>query len=356
MDRSLGLRERIHGLLLGTAVGDSLGLPAEGISRRRGRKLFPGPWRHRLFFGRGMVSDDTEHAIFSAQCLLASPAPDDFARRLAWCLRWWLVALPAGVGLATLRSIVKLWSGIPPERSGVDSAGAGPAMRSAIIGAFHAGNDEGIRRFVAASTRLTHRDPRALIGAQAVASVAAWCVRENVARRPSSRDFRGVLRAAGDHPEWNDTVDALVEACERGVSVEEFAGAIGCARGVSGYILHVVPVALLSWYRHFGDFEATLSAVLDCGGDTDTAGSIAGALAGTVVGERGIPTRWIAGLHDWPRGAPLLAELAGRLARAAATEERPGPVRYFWPGVLPRNLVFLLVVLAHGFRRLAPPY
>jgi len=31
-------------------------------------------------------------------------------------------------------------------------------------------------------------------------------------------------------------------------------------------------------------------------------------------------------------------------------------VRYFWPAVLPRNLLFLIVVLLHGLRRLAPPY
>jgi len=33
-----------------------------------------------------------------------------------------------------------------------------------------------------------------------------------------------------------------------------------------------------------------------------------------------------------------------------------GPVRYFWPGLIPRNILFLVVVLLHGFRRLAPPY
>jgi hypothetical protein len=32
-----------------------------------------------------------------------------------------------------------------------------------------------------------------------------------------------------------------------------------------------------------------------------------------------------------------------------------GPVRHFWPGLIPRNLLFLTVVLAHGFRRLTPP-
>jgi hypothetical protein len=31
-------------------------------------------------------------------------------------------------------------------------------------------------------------------------------------------------------------------------------------------------------------------------------------------------------------------------------------VRYFWPAVIPRNLILLLVVLLHGLRRLLPPY
>lgn len=32
------------------------------------------------------------------------------------------------------------------------------------------------------------------------------------------------------------------------------------------------------------------------------------------------------------------------------------PVPLFWPGLLLRNLIFLVIVLAHGFRRLLPPY
>ena len=39
-----------------------------------------------------------------------------------------------------------------------------------------------------------------------------------------------------------------------------------------------------------------------------------------------------------------------------ACGEETAPVRYFWPGVVARNLFFLAVVLTHGFRRLAPPY
>jgi len=31
-------------------------------------------------------------------------------------------------------------------------------------------------------------------------------------------------------------------------------------------------------------------------------------------------------------------------------------VGYPWPGVIPRNLLFFLIVVIHGLRRLLPPY
>ena len=114
------LRQRFAGLLLGTAVGDALGLPAEGLSRNRIERRWHGNWQHRFVFGHGMYSDDTEHTFFVAQALLShSNDPAAFQRCLAWKLRLWLLGLPAGVGLATLRAVLKLWLGFPASRSGV---------------------------------------------------------------------------------------------------------------------------------------------------------------------------------------------------------------------------------------------
>src|SRR5262245_5586296 len=162
-DISIDRCDRIAGVILGTAVGDALGLPREGLSRRRARRLFgDGPLRHRLVFGCGMVSDDTDHGCLVGQALLEAPMDaGKFARSLARRLRWWLAGLPAGVGLGTARAIFKLWCGWPPERSGVWSAGNGPAMRAALIGACLANDPEKITNFIRASTRLTHTDPRA---------------------------------------------------------------------------------------------------------------------------------------------------------------------------------------------------
>jgi ADP-ribosylglycohydrolase len=303
-----------------------------------------------------MLSDDTEHSVFVAQSLIAHPdSADAFARRLAWCLRAWLLSLPAGVGFATLRATCKLWLGWPVRSSGVWSAGNGPAMRVAPIGAFFAHAPERLEAYVRASTALTHRDPRATTGATIVARLAAWCVREGLLERPPVERFSEVLRGAGGDDEWNSIVTGIEQAAREDLPVPELARRLGLGDGVTGYVHHTVAIGAYAWFRHFGDFRASLIAVLDCGGDTDTTGAIVGALSGVTVGESGIPQSWVGGLADWPRSAPLLRKLADRLARASAGEPA-APVRYFWPGVLPRNAVFLLLVLAHGLRRLFPPY
>ena len=156
----------ILGCLLGTAVGDALGLPCERLSKQRQRRLFPHLDGHRFFFGRGMVSDDTEHTCFVAQALIVSAGDAAlFERRFARDLRLWLLGLPAGIGLATLKAICRLWLGFGPARSGVFSAGNGPAMRAALLGVCCGDDLDRLRALVRASTRLTHTDLRAEHGA-----------------------------------------------------------------------------------------------------------------------------------------------------------------------------------------------
>lgn len=347
---------RLVGILLGTAVGDALGLPAEGITPQRQRRLFPHPWRHRFLFGHGMVSDDTEHTFFVAQSLLKHP--DDlaaFQRTLAWHLRWWFLGLPAGIGLATAKACIKLCLGLPPTRSGVFSAGNGPAMRSAILGGYFHDNVEQLEHFVKASTEITHTDPKAFVGALAIARLASWAVRHDATSRPAMEEIEALL-SDGREPGWNPLVDSIKEAYVAKLTVTEFAAKLGLKKGVTGYVYHTVPIVIFAWLRHYGDFRTTLESVLDCGGDTDTTGAVVGALAGATVGVSGIPEDWLDGIVDWPRSVRLLKQVAERLASQKSSGGSLGAVPYCWLGVIPRNFLFLMVVLFHGFRRLAPPY
>jgi ADP-ribosylglycohydrolase len=295
-----------------------------------------------------MISDDTEHAIMTAQALLeAGGDVERFRHALAWKLRWWILALPAGVGLATGRACFRLWLGVPPERSGVMSAGNGPAMRSAILGVVFADEPEKRREFVRASTRLTHLDPKAETAALAVAEATAWIVRGD----EHTDEFMACLPALGADEAWQPLCQRLAEGLARQESVQDFAASLGLSDGVSGYAYHTVPVALFAWLRHRGDFAAAVAGSIRCGGDTDTVAAIVGSLAGCEFGVDGIPVDWREGLVDWPRSPRLLGRVAVEMGSPGGT-----PVRWFWPGILPRNLFFLAVVLIHGFRRLLPPY
>lgn len=353
-------REAIAGALLGTAVGDALGLPREGLSRRRALRLQGGaPLRHRFALGRGVGSDDTEHACMVAQALLAAPeSPEAFTRSLAWRLRGWLLGLPAGVGWATLRATVKLWLGFPPTRSGVVSAGNGPAMRAPLLGVCLAEQPERLEAFVRASSRLTHREARAEQGALAVALAAAQGARRGTA----GVDAEALLReweARIDEPSLREALVAVGTHWRRGASVEAFAASLGLEQGVSGFVMHTVPVALYTWLRHPTDFRRAVEEVILLGGDTDTTGAIVGALVGATVGPGGIPSEWVEGIAEWPRSTEWMLRLADRLAsqlQEGSALARPGPQPLFWPGLLPRNLAVLGIVLLHGFRRLLPPY
>jgi ADP-ribosylglycohydrolase len=351
----------LAGVILGTAVGDALGLPREGMSTRRAGAVFGGPpLRHRFLFGHGMTSDDTEHTCLLAQALLRQPNDADcFSRALAWGLRGWLLGIPAGIGKATLKACLKLWLGFPPSRSGVWSAGNGPAMRSALLGVCLGDDLARMSAFVRASTRLTHTDPRAEYGALLVALVAHYAA----VHGPNGTDPQQFLfRVRATLPEIDargaELLDRMEEHLQRNASTEEFAAALGLERGVNGFVYHTVPVSLYAWLRSPGDFRRAVEAVIALGGDADTTGAITGAIAGATVGTGGIPREWLK-LWEWPRSTAWMRRLADRLARAfpeTPQGERPGALRLFWPALPVRNLLFLAVVLGHVVRRGLPPY
>lgn len=97
--------------------------------------------------------------------------------------------------------------------------------------------------------------------------------------------------------------------------------------------------------------------MISAGGDTDTTGAILGAIIGARVGKEGIPGEWLRGIIEWPKSTGWMERLGSAVAEASTEGgESPHCPGYFVPGVAARNILFLLVVMFHGFRRLAPPY
>ena len=96
--------------------------------------------------------------------------------------------------------------------------------------------------------------------------------------------------------------------------------------------------------------------MIQCGGDADTTAAIVGGIVGAGVGSEGIPRELLAGIWESPRSMAWMRTLGEALA-VAINGKTPEPLARLNPLVLlVRNLFFLVVVLYHGFRRLAPPY
>lgn len=347
--------QAVAGALLGCALGDAIGLPYEALSKRRAARLLGAPDRHRFRLGRGMVSDDTEHSCLVAQALCASGGDvEAFRAHLARGLRWWLLGLPAGIGFATLRATLKLWLGFDPRRSGVYSAGNGPAMRSAVLGA--AIEDRArLVELVRANTLITHSDPRAFAGALAVALAARQSAHGEVDATRLAHEVRHLC----PDPSGAECADAIASAAEsvaRGEATTEFATDLGCARGVTGFVLHSVPVALHAWLAHPRDAAPAIRSAVECGGDTDTVAAIVGGIVGAGVGIDGLPRDWLDGLAEWPRSVDWMKKLGGATAAAMHDGKPRRPPAVSAPAVLARNLLFTGVVLGHVARRLLPPY
>lgn len=265
---------------------------------------------------------------------------------MAGRLKWWLASVPAGIGLATARSIIRLTIGFNPARSGVYSAGNGPLMRAPVIGVWHSDDNISRNRFVDASTLMTHRDPRSIECARLIATAAALVARQDQ-NGETSTDILNKLENDISCDEMKIRFPILRQALQREESVSTFADRIIRKPGyVTGFAPDSTAVAIYAWLRHRNDFRATIESVIFAGGDTDTNAFVAGSLAGIECGVNDLPDDWIKNLQDWPINPASIKSITHGTA-----------ISYpFWPLSLLRNFAFLAIVISHGFRRLLPPY
>jgi ADP-ribosylglycohydrolase len=334
--------DRIAGALLGTALGDALGLPMEMMSARVIARRFPRLDRFHLLGRTGFVSDDTEQSALVAQSL--ARAPGDLAgvvRAFRRSLLGWFARLPWGIGFGTLRACLRIALGL--RRTGVPSAGNGAAMRAAVVGVYlHA--DEAARRATSdALAAVTHTDPRAVEGARFVAEVAALAV--------TAADPLAIVETARrvvSEPTLGAALDRAVALARAGADADAAARELG----TTGFVVHTVPFAAWSFARHGRKPMTALAAVIGAGGDTDSIAAIVGAWCGALGGEAALPKELVGHIHDGPFGPTHLRALAADLAGLGAG--RAPTASYSAVYAMARNLALYPVVIAHALRRIVP--
>lgn len=280
------MRERAQGCLLGLAVGDAMGAPAENmtaaaIAERWGR--IDG-----FLTDEPAGTDDTEYATFSA-LLLLTHGPDLTSDHVAdaWVTHLADRAGFPGAGFSELGTLENLRAGIRPPASGrhLHSWSDGLAMRSAVHGVFAAGEPAEAARLAAVDGAVSHDGEGIHAGVAVAAAVAAAMGGAEPgeivdhARRAVPADSWTARSLAASVAHAGDTA-ALLDA----VVVSQYPW--------TDLGPEAIALAFAAFLAAEGEFAAAVPGAVAMGRDADTTAAIAGALAGAHGGLGAVPAAW----------------------------------------------------------------
>src|SRR5918999_453365 len=309
------LEKKYRGVLLGIGAGNALGIPAEGQSRHAIRRH----WRDRLTEvdpaerDRPWDDDLAQSALLAEALLRAEELKPDL---LAHEFVEWKQRNGRGIGVLMSDVLAEVESGNPAldaarlvwERSGWSTAGNGAVMRCAPVALRWRASGTRLVQTAATSAAVTHYDLRCQWSTVVVYVVLAMVLSEVT---PDLEQIAKGMEEVGGKDVQAAVLQQVVEAVRsvEGASLDDLE--LDDPMDM-GYTLKAMRVAL--WSSHQGDdFEATVTDVVNAGGDTDTNGAVAGALVGARTGIDGIPHHW---LENIPRTDELVA-LADRLLEAS---------------------------------------
>lgn len=298
----------IFGSLLGTAVGDALGMPIEGLSHQNVRTYYKGIKEYRNDDERkdlsaGQWTDDTQMTFALVRALTEYPAQpaewpgavaNEYLELRPEARRW---------GETTTTAVDRLADGVSPAESGSAKRPTdGAAMRAAPLGVWWAASEADRGEAFDACRQVlgvTHRHPAAL--------AAGWG--QVVA-------VRSALVSTVDTFDRDDFWDRLIESTmwaeselDGGNAVSSRLDALGghldsfpldlrdLCDGVGVRANEAWPFACAMFARRPHLLENTLLSGINVGGDADTTGAMMGAILGALHGWSAVPTEWKDGLE-----------------------------------------------------------
>lgn len=272
-------QERLAGCIVGGAIGDAWGSAYEN---------YISPHNNKNTFYLGQVketeplwslTDDTQLTLITLEALFQTDklTPETLAGRF---VQYYKRGKITGIGASTLKALQELeagghWSQV--GRSGEYAAGNGAAMRIAPFAFWDTYTREDIRDFC----RITHRNDEAYTGALAV----AISIQQTFNQHWTGEN--DLIQLLIPHLPDTNVRDRLIELS----NLRSSDAIIQAAKlGTNGYVVNSVPFAIFcaSQVKKVG-MVTMYHQIVECGGDTDTNASIAGQIAGALVGEEALP-------------------------------------------------------------------
>lgn len=287
--------ENIKSCFLGLAIGDALGVPVE--------------FRDRSYFGRqpvtgmlgygtwnqppGTWSDDSSLTFCLAESLVKGYDLNDIGKKfVAWYSSgyWGAHHKLFDVGGTTRIALARIRDGEDPKFAGEveeDSNGNGSLMRIAPAPLYFCNElDEVLFERIKEISSLTHGHFRSVLSCFIFSKVMI----ELFKGEEKSRALQNAFDATKDFSHRNEFNVAELEKFDRVLS-GKLQNLHADQVSSSGYVLHTLEAALWCFLNTDSYRDAVLKAV-NLGGDTDTTGCVAGALAGLYYGEPSLPMEW----------------------------------------------------------------
>ncbi|MFF9087190.1 ADP-ribosylglycohydrolase family protein [Streptomyces sp. NPDC014991] len=328
-------RSRVRGTLLGTAVGDALGGPADALSLDEIRASYGPEGLLDLAFGhgrRGTVTHHTQLTLFTVDGLIRAQVrrdtgawhpptdlhrayrrwaatqtdwgPDERRKDDGWLAREeWLYArreptraLLIGLGDAAMGTLER------PKNPG--EAGPEAVARSAPFGLLVGWDPQLVVQLAVECAAQTHGHPLACLAAGAYAVIVHGLARGE-SLDGAVRGALGLLAVRPGHQPVTDALRHALGAVRQGVPgparVEELAGD-GTADGLLAAAVYCALVG--------EDVRHGLCLAVNQSGPSAAAGALTGGLLGALHGETALPPAWLAELE----GRPTMLELADDFA------------------------------------------
>ena len=292
--------EAIEGAIMGSVVGDALGVPGEFMEREELRKhpiveMIGGGAHEQL---PGTWSDDTSMTLCTIDSIIEKGVDfDDQMYRFADWL--WSASNTArgevfDVGGATKHAIFRYMKKTPALECGElaeNTCGNGSLMRLMptalyLLGQFECRElDDNVAEIIHNTSKCTHAHLRCQMACGVFCSVVFAMSYGGDLHCAVVNGVNSALKYYRQRPEFVAVFD-------------DFTNLVGIKDWPendihsSGYVIHTLQAALWCLLTTTGYAECVLKAA-NLGHDTDTTAAVAGALAGFWYGEKQIPADWV---------------------------------------------------------------
>lgn len=295
------LWERYKGSILGLAVGDALGAPAEFLRRGTYKRIERMAGGGLLCLEPGEWTDDTAMARCLGESLLSCNGfcCDD---QLQKYLRWWKEGYLSCNGTCidigwTTRQALQRLDGIeqtPLTTHLVTEASNGSIVRIAPVCLYYYPNTDAAIYFSGQSSKTTHESRECVDACRLLATY--------VCRILTSRNRDYIFDSLPAESSYSERIKSIAE----GSFTYKHLGQIFADSTASSSL-----EAALWCFWNTKTFRECLTLAVNLGEDTDSVGALCGQLAGAYYGASAIPSDWLKDLKKRDE----LSDLAARLFR-----------------------------------------